>query len=282
MSYQWSFIGAGNMAGSIIGGLVASGCEAGSIAVHDIDQSAVETLAGKHGVAGVATLHELFPTRGIVIAVKPDTVSSVCQALKESADSGKRESSTAEPLFMSIAAGVRADAMAHWLPKGAAIVRCMPNTPALLGLGASAVFANQHCSDTQRKAAIALMQSVGEVVEVEKETELDSVTALSGSGPAYFFFLIEQMAAAGEQMGLSADVARRLAIQTARGAAAMAHQGEDSPAELRRKVTSKGGTTAAAIESLEDGDFASLVEKAMRAARDRAIEMGELFSPEHQ
>lgn len=280
MSYQWSFIGAGNMAGSIIGGLVASGSDAGTIAVHDIDDAAVEKLTARHGIAGAVRLNELFPTRGIVIAVKPDTVESVCSALKESAGSVAGDSLLEETLFMSIAAGVRSDAMAHWLPAGAAIVRCMPNTPALLGLGASAIFANRHCSDAQRNAAHALMQSVGEVVEVENESDLDIVTALSGSGPAYVFFLMEQMAAVGAQLGLSADVARRLAIQTARGAAAMAHQGDDSPSELRTKVTSKGGTTAAAIEALETGGFAELVEKAMQAARARAIEMGEMYSPD--
>ncbi len=277
MTYQWSFIGAGNMAGSIIGGLIGNGQDPATIAVHDINESVAVELASRHGVTSVSTLHDALPANGVVIAVKPDTVESVCQALREAMPGSTNIASVESTLFMSIAAGVRSDAMAQWLPESAAVVRCMPNTPALLGLGASAIVANEHCSEAQRNAAYRLMQSVGEVVELADEAQLDAVTALSGSGPAYVFFLMEQMAATGEKLGLPADVARRLAIQTARGAAAMAYQGDDSPAELRRKVTSKGGTTAAAIESLETCGFSELVERAMEAARDRAVEMGETF-----
>ena len=275
MAWQWSFIGAGNMAASIVGGLVASGIDAGTIALHDVDTAAADRLADKHGAAVADELADALPAQGVVIAVKPDTVESVCRALADAFDTGAPQ---AWPMIISIAAGVRAVDIARWLPANTAIVRCMPNTPALLGLGASALFANEHCSDTQRELALQLLDSVGEVVEVHDEAELDAVTALSGSGPAYVFYLIEQMAAAGVNLGLDDEVARRLAIQTVYGAASMARQGEETPGELRTRVTSKGGTTAAAIESFQSQGFPAMVERAMQASRGRAIDMGDEYS----
>ena len=280
MAYQWSFIGAGNMAASIVGGLVASGTDAGSIALHDVDADAASRLADQHGAMAVAELADVLPSRGVVIAVKPDTVETVCRRLADAFATGSSDGNSVQsrPMILSIAAGVRAIDIARWLPADTAIVRCMPNTPALLGLGASALFANTHCSDVQREQALQMLGSVGEVVEVHDEAELDAVTALSGSGPAYFFYLIEQMAAGGVNLGLDEEVARRLAIQTACGAAAMARQGDDTPGELRTKVTSKGGTTAAAIESFQTQGFPAMVERAMQASRARAIDMGDEYS----
>jgi pyrroline-5-carboxylate reductase len=178
-------------------------------------------------------------------------------------------------VFISVAAGVREKSMRKWLTDGAAIVRCMPNTPALLGLGSTGLLANEHCSAKQRADAESLLQAAGITVWVEQEAQLDAVTAVSGSGPAYFFYLIEHMIEAGVTLGLDKSTASDLAIETAFGAASMARAREHSPATLRENVTSKNGTTAAALEAFAAADTPAIIARAMQAANDRAVSMGD-------
>lgn len=280
---NWIFVGAGNMASSLIGGLLGSGADAKSIAVVDPDTAACERAVQRFGIHAAQDLDSavgnLFNDElGIVLAVKPHIVEAVCSAINSSVKGGTINNDI-PPLVISVAAGVRASSMQSWLPANTALVRCMPNTPALLGLGATALFANDDCSIEQKSSAEALLKTAGMAIWVDAETNLDAVTAVSGSGPAYFFYLIEHMAAAGAALGLDESVARELAIETAFGAASMARAKEHSPAVLRENVTSKGGTTAAALAVFNDENMPKIVEKAMQAARDRASELGDQLAP---
>ncbi len=270
MSPNWLFIGAGNMASSLVGGLIKSGAAASNVSVFDVNEASREHLQTKFGVVPLASLSEASSVDGIVIAVKPDIVESVCGEIRQL-------NCQQPPLIISVAAGVREKSMRQWLTELTPIVRCMPNTPSLLGLGATALFANHTCTQQHRDLADTLLATAGYTVWVSKETELDAVTALSGSGPAYFFYLIEQMAASAEQMGLTAEIARELAIETAYGAASMARASALNPAQLRANVTSKGGTTAAAINMFDQRELPLIVSQAMQAAHDRAIELGDEF-----
>ena len=219
-------------------------------------------------------------TRGIVVAVKPDIVEAACRAIAGRSDESTGTRSDALPLVVSVAAGVRLDALAHWLAPGTPIVRCMPNTPSLLGLGAIGLHANERCDESHLGRAESLLAAAGMTVRVAEERLLDAVTALSGSGPAYVFALTEHMVAAGSELGLDPDVARELAIETVFGAASMAQAREVEPGELRRRVTSKGGTTAAALAAFDDAGLADIVLRAMRAAHDRAVELGDEYAPQ--
>jgi len=229
---KWVFIGAGNMASSLIGGLIGSGVSAENIAVVDVNPDATDKIKQSFGVQSVQGIEYIDEAASVVIAVKPDVVKTVCNAL----------AARSPNLVISVAAGVRSDSMASWLPKHTAIIRCMPNTPALLGLGATALFANSSCTDAHKNQAQNLLSTAGKTSWARNETELDAITALSGSGPAYFFYVIEHMAKAAEKLGLDATTSREFAIETAYGAASMARQQADSPQVLRENVTSKGGT----------------------------------------
>ncbi len=265
-------MGAGNMASSLIGGLIKGGSNASDINVVDISEDALRQLSENNGVKTYTSLADAPAVDGIIIAVKPNIVQTVCRSINDSVAKGG-----AAPLVISIAAGVREDSMRGWLPTATPIVRCMPNTPALLGLGATALFANQTCNDAHKALATQLLQSAGVCLWVDAESKLDAVTALSGSGPAYFFNLIEHMIVAGTKLGLDEQTATTLAIETAYGAASMARQGDTTPAQLRANVTSKGGTTAAAIAIFDQRKFDDIVSEAMQAANDRAIELGDEF-----
>lgn len=202
----------------------------------------------------------------IVLAVKPQAMKAVCQAL--------RPSLKPQQLMVSIAAGITCSSMNSWL--GAQpIVRCMPNTPALLRQGVSGLYATAEVSAQQRQQAEELLSAVGIALWLDQEQQLDAVTAVSGSGPAYFFLLIEAMTAAGEKLGLPRETAAQLTLQTALGAAHMAVSSDVDAAELRRRVTSPAGTTEAAIKSFQAGGFEALVEKALGAAAHRSAEMAE-------
>jgi len=265
---KWFFIGAGNMASSLVGGLVGSGVSAADITVVDISQEAIDKIKHSFGVQSTPSIENIDEAAAVVIAVKPNLVETVCKAL-----------AVRNPnLVVSVAAGVRSDSLSQWLPAQTAIVRCMPNTPALLGLGATALFANSNCTDAHKNHAQNLLATAGKTCWVSKESELDAITALSGSGPAYFFYLIEHMAKAAEQLGLDADTSREFAIETAFGAASMARAQTHSPQVLRENVTSKGGTTAAALSVFEQQGLDSIILKAMQAAQHRAYEMGDEFS----
>ncbi len=260
------------MASSLIGGLLNNGTPAADINVVDVSTEALQRLNQATGVQTFASLNDAPDTSCLIIAVKPNIVQTVCQSI----NTAQRSS-----LVISVAAGVRAISMSSWLPSDTPIVRCMPNTPALLGLGATALCANDACNESDKALATQLLQSAGLCLWVENESQLDAVTALSGSGPAYFFNLIEHMISAAQQLGLDQSSATALAIETAYGAASMARQGNDSPAQLRSNVTSKGGTTAAAINTFEKHEFAKTVMAAMQAANDRAIELGDEFGATH-
>ena len=271
------------MASSLIGGLLGSGASAKSIAVVDPDNSACARAVERFDIHAAADLETALSALsedqlGIVLAVKPHIIEAVCTAITQSVEKGAFKDGVL-PLVISVAAGVRASSMQTWLPENTALVRCMPNTPALLGLGATALFANTNCSTEQKNSAESLLKTAGMAIWVKAEQELDAVTAVSGSGPAYFFYLIEHMASAGTALGLDESIARDLAIETAFGAASMARAKEHSPAVLRENVTSKGGTTAAALAVFNESEVPAIVEKAMQAAKDRASELGDQLAP---
>ena len=258
------------MASSIIGGLIAAGSGANTITVADSHKPQLEKVQSTFGVnTNQDNRQAVSDTDVIVIAVKPNIVSAVCT---EIADSVKPEA-----LVISIAAGVTEGDIARWVGPSMAIIRCMPNTPALLGHGASALFANRHCTAEHLATAEAMLKATGIALWVEDENALDTVTSLSGSGPAYFFYLIECMTQSAIAQGMDKDTAETLAIETAYGAAAMARQRTEPPAQLRQNVTSKGGTTAAALESFEAEDFPGIINRGMHAARDRARQLAKEF-----
>ncbi len=259
------FIGAGNMASSLIGGLIANGRAARDIVACDIDADQLSTLGERFGIRtstdGVAAA---TGAEVVVLAVNPKVMQVVCENL-----AGLPRDS--EQLFVSVAAGTPAAAIDNWLGGDRAIVRCMPNTPALVQLGATGLFANPRTDAAQRKLATELLQAVGIVIAVDEESQLDAVTAISGSGPAYFFYFIELLANAGVKLGLPRDTAATLARQTALGASTMAR--DDDVVELRARVTSKKGTTEQAIRSFQANDLERLVDTATAAAAERAREL---------
>lgn len=261
------FIGAGNMAASLIGGLLANGYATASIRVSDADPEQLKSTQHRFAVGPCSDNPSLVAQSQIVIlAVKPQVLASVCREIAATVQ-------RCHPLIISIAAGVGESAIDRWLGGGQAIVRCMPNTPALVGAGATALHGNAKASREHRDWAEMIMRSVGISVWVEREELLDAVTALSGSGPAYFLLLMEAMTEAAVKLGLDADTARLLTQQTALGAARIAIESEEAPAELRVRVTSPGGTTERAIAAFERAGLSGIVETAMRAARDRAVEL---------
>lgn len=266
-STRIAFIGAGNMAASLIGGLRAQGVEADSIRASDPGAETRGKIAAEHGITVFADNAEAVEGADVVlIAVKPQAMKTVCEALRPSLKPNQ--------LVVSIAAGITCASMKNWLGEQP-IVRCMPNTPALLRQGVSGLYATEQVNEEQRAQAEQLLSAVGIALWLEEEQQLDAVTAVSGSGPAYFFLLIEAMTAAGVKLGLPREVAAQLTQQTALGAALMATGSDVDAAELRRRVTSPSGTTEAAIKSFQAGGFEALVETALTAAAHRSAEMAE-------
>jgi len=266
-----AFIGGGNMARSLVGGLVADGWPAAKIRVADPNSERLDALAQAFHVQVLQD--NAVALRGaeiVLLAVKPQMVRQVLSELGS-------ELVAQRPLLMSIAAGIRERDLSRWLGGKLPVVRTMPNTPALVRSGATALFANRHVSAPQRDAAESVMRAVGLTVWVDDEALLDAVTAVSGSGPAYFFLLMEALEAAGSDLGLSPEVARLLAMQTAFGAAKLALESNEDPTMLRRQVSSPGGTTEQAIRVLQSGAFAELVGNAVRAAKIRSEELAEAF-----
>ncbi|PJK06194.1 pyrroline-5-carboxylate reductase [Lysobacteraceae bacterium NML71-0210] len=262
-----TFIGGGNMARSLIGGLIAAGKAADKIRVAEPVETLRQSLAADFSVQVFAQGQEAVSGSAIwLLAVKPQVMKSLCQSLAEQAQAQK-------PLLVSVAAGITSEQISSWLGGGLAVVRTMPNTPALLGAGVTGLYANSQVTQPQRQVAQALLQGAGATVWIDDENLMDAVTAVSGSGPAYVFLLAEAMQAAGEAEGLSAEAARSLTIQTLLGAAKMLTHDDTPAAELRRRVTSPGGTTQAAIESFEADDFRAIVARAIHAARQRGIEL---------
>jgi pyrroline-5-carboxylate reductase len=262
-----AFIGAGNMASALIGGLVAQGNNPQDIVAIDPGADARERVATAHGVVTRESLHapELAACEAIVLAVKPQILRTVAQQLQPV---------LGQQLIISVAAGIRMEDLSRWLGGYRHLVRAMPNTPAQIGLGATGLAALDEVTAQQKTLATAVMDAVGMAVWVEQENQLDAVTAVSGSGPAYVFYFIEALAEAGIQMGLSQQQAEVLALATFNGAAQLANTAGEPPAILRERVTSKGGTTAAALASFAQAQIKERIIDGAIAAKLRAAQIG--------
>jgi pyrroline-5-carboxylate reductase len=262
-----AFIGGGNMARSLVGGLVAAGADPADIRVADPSAQARDALAADFGVQAFADATDAVAGAGTwVFAVKPQVMREVCAGLAAAAQASR-------PLLVSIAAGITSAQLDRWLGGGQAVVRTMPNTPALLGAGVTGLYANARVDAAGRARADRLLASAGQTVWVDDEARMDAVTGTSGSGPAYVFLLAEALEDAAVAEGLPREAARTLAQQTILGAGRMLTESGEPPAELRRRVTSPGGTTQAAIEAFEVGGFRELVAGAVRAATRRGGEL---------
>jgi len=270
MSYETlAFIGAGNMASSLISGLIADGYPPERIRVSDTQKAMSRNLGDRYGVVVCSSNQEAVKSAAIVVlAVKPQVLRMVLEDLRDSLKA-------TSPLLLSIAAGIACHSIQRWAGGLSAIVRAMPNTPAMVQSGATGLYATQAVSERQREVAESILRAVGITVWVQEETLIDAVTALSGSGPAYYFLLMEAMEEAGVQLGLDRQTASLLSQQTALGAGRIAIESPEDPAELRRRVTSPGGTTERAIATFESGGFRDLVLSAMKAAKERAEVLSE-------
>jgi pyrroline-5-carboxylate reductase len=261
-----AFLGGGNMARALIGGLAGKGYDRALISVVEVSAPARERLASEHAVhASAAPDARTGAADVLILAVKPQDMRGAVKVL----------SGLDQKLIISIAAGVRTDALSRWLGGHRNLVRCMPNTPSLIGAGIAALYALPEVGAPDRKKAETILRAVGEVVWVEEERLLDPVTALSASGPAYVFWFIEQLAASGEKLGLERQTSLKLAMQMVLGAAKLAAQSADPPGELRRQVTSKGGTTEAALKVFEQERLAEKIMQALEAASSRGAELGD-------
>ena len=261
------FIGAGNMATALIEGLLATSINAAQLWAADTDHAKLATFEAKGINTTVGNPDIVRQCNIVVLAVKPQVMTIVLQSLQPALADNKN------CLLISIAAGISCATLQEWTSPQQAIVRCMPNTPALVRAGASGLYANAAVSAEQKLAAQSIMEAVGIACWLDNEAQIDAVTALSGSGPAYFFLLMEAMQAAALTLGLPADVAKALCLQTAFGAAKLALHSDVEVGELRRRVTSPGGTTEAAIRQFESDDFQAMVERALAKANARSQEL---------
>ncbi len=266
-----SFIGGGNMARSLIGGLIADDTDPSTLWVADASQEQLRTVKEHLAVNTTTSNLEAAAKADIVIlAVKPQILSTVACELAEVARKHN-------PLFLSVAAGIREQDLNRWLGGDATIVRAMPNTPALIQSGATALIANNKVTQAQRNQAESIMRSTGLALWLESEAQMDVVTALSGSGPAYYFLIMEALEKAACDLGLAPETARLLTLQTGFGATKMALESSDTLEDLRRRVTSPGGTTEQAIKTLEEGNIRHLLKEALEAAAHRSAELADQF-----
>ena len=260
------FIGAGNMAYALIKGLVNNGYGAENIKVSDLDES---LLSSRNVELGIETFTDnsslVVACDVVVLAVKPQVMSSVCKGLNKAIKPSH--------LFVSIAAGIRASDICRWLGDDYALVRTMPNTPALVQQGATGLFANDLVTESHKAIVVSVLSAIGDCFWVNEEKLIDAITAISGSGPAYFFLMMQSMTQAGIALGLDQETASALSVKTALGASVMAANSAENPKQLRANVTSPNGTTQAAIESFQDQNFEGIVANATRAAFDRAHEL---------
>lgn len=271
-----AFIGGGNMARSLIGGLLADGISPQRIRASDPNMAAVQDLRDRFAIHTTTDNKEAAAgAQVVVLAVKPQVSKEVALTLATIAQDSK-------PLVISVAAGIRATSLAEWLGKHCAIVRAMPNTPALVRSGATALYANRNVSNEQKNLAESVLRAVGMTLWVDDEGLMDAVTALSGSGPAYFFLVMEALENAGRQLGLPGETARLLTLQTAFGAAKMALESTDDLNTLRQRVTSPGGTTERAIQILQGHHLEKSFSEALRAAHQRSVELATLFGGKQQ
>lgn len=261
-----AFIGGGNMARSLIGGLVAQGRPAASIRVGEPVESLRQALSNDFGVQTFARAGDAAQgASSWLLAVKPQVMRAVCDELAGAA--------SADPLVISIAAGITSAQLDHWLGGGRAVVRAMPNTPSLIGQGVTGLYATPAVSEARRNETVELLRAAGPTAWIADESLMDAVTAVSGSGPAYVFLLAEAMQSAAERQGLPADTASLLVRQTLVGAAAMLGQAGEPASVLRARVTSPGGTTQAAVETLQSGGFEALLDRAIERAAQRGREL---------
>jgi pyrroline-5-carboxylate reductase len=264
-----AFLGGGNMAGALIGGLLAKGYPAGDLSVVEVVPQARESLVARYKVhVSEETDAVTLAADTLLLAVKPQDMKKAVAPL-----AGKLQ----RQLVISIAAGIRLEDLSRWLGGYLRLVRVMPNTPALVGEGMAGLFARPEVSADEKKRAESILGAVGKTVWVEDEALIDPVTAVSGSGPAYVFYFIEALEKAGTQLGLASETARALAIQTFVGSAKLAAESTDAPGVLREKVTSKGGTTEAALKVFAAEDIAGSIGKALKAASDRGAELGRIL-----
>lgn len=263
------FIGGGNMASALIGGLLKMVDQPQQIHVVDLNPSGLQKLQQQFGVSTSEVMDQrLRELDVIVFAVKPQNMREVVQNFAPF---------LTQQLLLSVAAGIRASDISRWLGGYELIARAMPNTPAILGLGMSGLYGLEALSAEQRQHTETIMQAVGKTVWVENEAMIDAVTAVSGSGPAYVFYFIEAMQEAAMSLGFSAEDANTLVLQTVRGAAQLAVESHEPVSVLRERVTSKGGTTYAALCSFEESQTKAIVSKAIRAAAERGRELGDEF-----
>lgn len=265
---QIAFIGGGNMAASLIGGLLEAGWQPGAITVGEPDAEKRSLLVERFGVATIDdNAKAVAGADTVVLAVKPQIMEAVAGELGPALGDS-------QPLVISVAAGIPLEKLRQWLGVAAPLVRVMPNTPALVGAGVSALYAGDDVGGPGRAEAERILRAAGEVVWVPKEAHMDTVTAVSGSGPAYFFLILEALEEAAVAEGLDRETARTLAIQTAKGAATLAECEAEAPATLRTKVTSPGGTTAQGVAALERGGVRPALADAVAAAARRSRELG--------
>ncbi len=266
-----AFIGCGNMAASLINGLISDGYDPTKIMASDPDSDKLGQISSLCGINSTTDNSKAVEfAQVVVMAVKPQALEQVANGIAPAVQNGK-------PLIISIAAGVLEQDLESWLGGDVALVRTMPNTPAMIQVGATALHANPRVSSAQKDLAETILRAVGLTQWVESESMIDAVTALSGSGPAYFFMVMEAMESAAVELGLSADTAHLLTLQTALGTARMAMESSDTPATLRERVTSPGGTTEAALQVFEDEGLRELFVQALTKARDRSVELSKLL-----
>ncbi len=264
-----AFLGGGNMASALIGGLIAKGADPKSLSVIEMSPAAREKLGARYPVhLSTAPDATMQGAEVLVLAVKPQDMK---RALASVSGFSK------EKLIVSIAAGITLKALTHWLGGHRKIVRCMPNTPALIGAGITGLYAAPEVEKNEREKAEMILRTVGEVVWMPEERLLDPVTAVSASGPAYVFWFIEQLAASAVKLGIQKDAALKMAKQTVLGSAMLASQSTESPETLRRNVTSKGGTTEAALKVFDEAKLAEHFARAVAAASKRGEEIGREF-----
>ncbi|MEY4481077.1 MAG: hypothetical protein RIQ84_239 [Pseudomonadota bacterium] len=270
-----SFIGGGNMASALIGGLIQQGAQSSHISVADPYEPTRQNLEKNFKIATTANIQGLTEkikdADVLVLAVKPQQFKEAAAELLSVFNQSPKK-----PLCLSVAAGIRTQDMARWL-NHTRLIRAMPNTPALIGQGMTGLFASTEATQDDRNNAESICSAVGEITWVNNEKQIDDITAVSGSGPAYVFAFIEALEKAAIAQGLSTDQARLLATQTVLGAATLASQSTESPGTLRERVTSKGGTTYAALQVLEKLNWSGIIGEAVAAASARGAEMGEEF-----
>lgn len=269
-----AMLGGGNMGASLIGGLIADNYPKDKLWVTDLREEQLKLLKQQFGIHTTTDNLTAVKTADIIVlAVKPQVLAAVATELREIIQKRK-------PLVISIAAGIREKSLQHWLGDNIPIVRCMPNTPALIGCGASALYANSFVTPFQKSEAESILRAVGLVVWLTEEKLMDVVTALSGSGPAYFFMVMEILQHAAEELGLPKDIARLLTLQTAFGSARMALESEETTLNLRKQVTSPGGTTEQALRVLEDENIRRIFTHALNAAQKRSEELAKILGHE--